>query len=48
MLSEGGWRAEDALIVAETAVDETPNFSGWDLVSDRSIGAAKVWFLKAA
>lgn len=48
VLRAGQWLAEDALIVAETAVDETPDFDGWELVSDRSIGAAKVWFLKAA
>ena len=48
VLRAGQWLAEDALIVAETAVDETPDFDGWELISDRSIGAAKVWFLKAA
>jgi 16S rRNA (guanine966-N2)-methyltransferase len=48
VLRDGGWLADNALIVVETAADETPDLSGWDLVSDRSIGAAKIWFLKAA
>lgn len=48
VLRAGGWLAEDALIVVETAADEDPDLTGWDLITDRSIGAAKVWFLKAA
>lgn len=45
-LIDGGWLAPDALVVVETAVDEAPSFSGWDLVADRASGAAKFWFLK--
>jgi 16S rRNA (guanine966-N2)-methyltransferase len=45
-LADGGWLAEGALMIAETAVAETPDFSGWEQLSDRRIGAAKVWFLK--
>lgn len=44
-LVEGGWLADDALVVAETGEGEVPNFAGWELLSDRKIGAAKVWFL---
>ena len=47
ILRDGGWLTGDALIVVETAADEDPDLTGWELVSDRSIGAAKVWFLKA-
>ena len=47
ILREGRWLTDDALIVVETAADESPDFSGWDVVSDRNIGAAKIWFLKA-
>ena len=48
VLRDGGWLADDALIVVETAADEAPDLSGWDLVAERSIGAAKIWFLNAA
>ncbi|MEL7108949.1 MAG: 16S rRNA (guanine(966)-N(2))-methyltransferase RsmD [Pseudomonadota bacterium] len=44
-LKTGQWLAENALIVAETAANETPDFEGWSVILDREIGAAKVWFL---
>ena len=44
-LVDGGWLADDALIVVETAADEQPDFEGWQLHADRKIGAAKVWFV---
>lgn len=44
-LVDGGWLADDALIVVETAADEQPDFEGWKLHADRKIGAAKVWFI---
>ncbi|MEM9053906.1 MAG: 16S rRNA (guanine(966)-N(2))-methyltransferase RsmD [Pseudomonadota bacterium] len=47
-LVEGQWLSENALVVVETAVDETPDFAGWEIVNEREIGAAKVWFLKCA
>ena len=47
-LDEGGWLAEGALVVVETAVDEEPDVSGWDQVAERTSGAAKFWFLKRA
>ncbi len=47
-LKAGQWLAEDALIVAETAVDETLVLEGWVEVSTRESGAAKFWFLKQA
>lgn len=46
-LRTGGWLAPEALIVVETAEDETLDLEDWDLVADRKIGAAKMWFLKA-
>lgn len=48
VLRDGGWLAEDALVVIETAADEDLDLTGWELIADRNIGAAKVWFLKAA
>ncbi|MEL6724113.1 MAG: 16S rRNA (guanine(966)-N(2))-methyltransferase RsmD [Pseudomonadota bacterium] len=47
-LKTGHWLSDDALVVIETAEDESLDPTGWDLVSDRSIGAAKLWFLRAA
>lgn len=47
-LKAGNWLSSDALIVAETGVDESFDLSGWDLVHQRAIGAAMIWFLKAA
>ena len=47
-LSEGAWLSEDALMVVETAADETPDLSGWDLVAERDSGAAKFWFVTRA
>lgn len=47
-LAAGAWLSENALIVVETAADETPAFDGWDLVADRDSGAAKFWFLTRA
>ena len=47
-LSAGGWLASDALVVVETAVDETPDLDGWRLVAERDSGAAKFWFLSRA
>jgi 16S rRNA (guanine966-N2)-methyltransferase len=44
-LLAGDWLAEHALIVVETASDETPEFNGFELVSDRKSGAARFWFL---
>ncbi len=44
-LVAGDWLADDALIVVETAVDETPVFDGFELVSERKSGAARFWFL---
>ena len=46
-LKNGIWLADSALVVVETAVDETFNTDGWVQVADREIGAAKFWFLHA-
>ncbi len=45
-LKSGGWLAPDALIVAETAENETVHVEGWSVIADRKIGAAQIWFLK--
>ena len=45
-LMSGGWLTKDALIIAETSVNETLNVPETTLIADRTIGAAKVWFLK--
>lgn len=45
-LKDGGWLAPGALIVAETAEDETLEIEGWTTIADRKIGAAQMWFLK--
>lgn len=47
-LRAGLWLAPNALLVIETASDETPDFSGWSVVSERRIGIAKFWFVKPA
>lgn len=47
-LAEGAWLSDEALIVVETAADETPDLSGWDLVAERDSGAAKFWFVTHA
>ncbi|MCR9193341.1 MAG: 16S rRNA (guanine(966)-N(2))-methyltransferase RsmD [Hyphomonas sp.] len=47
-LLEGDWLASDALVVVETAIDETPGLEAWELVAERVSGAAKFWFLKLA
>ena len=47
-LRSEGWLAENALVIVETAADEEIDLSGWDLVLDRNMGAAKLWFLKKA
>lgn len=46
-LRSGKWLTDNALICAETAVDEELTLEDWDLVSERDSGAAKFWFLKA-
>jgi 16S rRNA (guanine966-N2)-methyltransferase len=47
-LATGGWLAEGAIAVVETAADEVLAFSGWDVLDTRAYGAAKVSFLKRA
>lgn len=44
-LRTDGWLSADSLVVVETAADEELALDNWNLVSDRSIGAAKLWFL---
>lgn len=45
-LRSEGWLAENALVIVETAADEDLDLSGWDLILNRNMGAAKLWFLK--
>ena len=47
-LKQGSWLSERAIIVVETAVDETLDLEGWICLSERKTGAAKVWFLQTA
>lgn len=47
-LGDGGWITADALIVFECAADETPPLPGYETLSERAYGAAKILFLKRA
>ena len=47
ILRSGQWLSDEAIIVIETAEDEAVDVSGWDLLIERRIGAAKIWILKA-
>ena len=46
LLGKGGWISGDALIVFECAADESPDVTAFDLLDERTYGAAKVLFLK--
>lgn len=46
-LRRGGWLAETALVIVETAADETLDLADWMLLAEREIGAARFWFLSA-
>ena len=45
-LKTGDWLSDRALAVVETAADEALELDSWSCVSERSIGAAKLWFLQ--
>jgi 16S rRNA (guanine966-N2)-methyltransferase len=48
-LAKGGWLAPGALIVFERGADEPlPDCQGFDVVDDRTWGAARVVFLKVS
>lgn len=47
-LRAGGWITDDALIVFECAADETPTHDDFETLDERTYGAAKVLFLRAA
>ena len=48
-LRDGGWLAPDAIVVAETAEDETvPAMDGFTILDDRLYGDTRVVFLKTA
>ena len=46
VLSSGDWLSDDALIIAETANDEELTVPGWTQLGERTIGAARFWFLR--
>ena len=47
-LKDGGWLAEGAIAVLEQAADEpAPVADGYEIIDDRTWGAARVWFLRA-
>lgn len=46
-LKTGNWLSETAIAVVETGADETPDFSVWSVIEERTYGAAKIWFLRA-
>ncbi|MBL8546998.1 MAG: 16S rRNA (guanine(966)-N(2))-methyltransferase RsmD [Hyphomonadaceae bacterium] len=45
-LGKGAWIAPDALIMLEVGADETPNLPAFEILDERSYGAAKVFFLR--
>lgn len=45
-LAVGGWLAETAFAVVETAADEAPEPEGWEIVDRRGHGAAAVHMLR--
>ena len=46
-LANGGWTTPNALVIAETSADETaPSAPDWDLLDERTYGAARVSFLR--
>lgn len=48
-LRDGGWLAEGAIVVLEQAADEPePIAEGFEVIDNRTWGAARVWFLKLA
>ena len=48
-LVEGGWLAPGALVVLERASDEPALVApGFEILDERTYGAARVWFLRAA
>jgi len=48
-LLRGQWITPDALVVAETGAHEPPlEAVGWNLLDERTYGAARVSFLRAS
>lgn len=47
-LVNGGWLSEDAVAMVETGSDEALMFPGWEVLTARDFGAARVHFLKRA
>jgi 16S rRNA (guanine966-N2)-methyltransferase len=46
-LREGGWLAANAIIIAETAEDETVAADGFDVLDERNYGETRVTFLQS-
>jgi 16S rRNA (guanine966-N2)-methyltransferase len=47
-LREGGWLADNAIIIAETAEDEAVAVDGVEVLDERTYGETRVTFLRAA
>ena len=47
-LLSGGWLTSDALIIAEVGKREDVDAPGVEIIDERSYGAAKLYFMKAA
>jgi 16S rRNA (guanine966-N2)-methyltransferase len=47
-LLPGGWILPDTLLVYECAADETPDLTGFEVLDQRTWGAAKVNFLRVS
>ena len=46
-LAAGGWLTEDALCMIERGADEAPlSVDGYEVLDERTYGAARVWFLR--
>ena len=46
-LEPGGWITQDAIVMLETGADETPRPAGFEVLDERTYGAANLSFLRA-
>jgi 16S rRNA (guanine966-N2)-methyltransferase len=46
LLGDGGWITPEAVIMLEVGADETPQVAAFEVLDERSYGAAKVIFLR--
>lgn len=47
LLKKGGWLADDALIIVEMGDEEDLKPKGFEVLDERTYGAARVYFIKA-